>query len=145
MGADENRFGKSNYYDEKGQLVKVVDEMVKYENINVKPLNLFEILKKEPLFTTIDKETRVLFKDIFELNEKQEEITPAIVSKALKKDVILNPYDREDVKNVFLTLSKDKKTWNVTKDIYPFGQITLDVDTNTGKVNNKKYLREIRS
>lgn len=78
------------------------------------------------------------------LSEKVEEITPKIVCKALKKEFVLNLYDRGDTENVFLTLNKDRKISDVTKDIYPFGQIWLQVDAMTGKVSNKTYHREIR-
>lgn len=144
MGADEIKFGISKYYDTNGYLIKTVDESVKYNDIKIKPLDLLEILKKEPLFINISKEEKALFKNIFQIKEKEEDITSAIVSKALKKEVFLNPNDREDIKNVFLTLSTDKKTWNVIKDIYPFGQMWLHVDAMTGRVSNKTYHRETR-
>lgn len=143
-GSDIVKFGISKYYDEGGVLVKTVDETVKYENVKVKPLDLFEILKKEPLLVNLDNEKRKFFKNILELPEKEEEITPNVVSKALKKDFILNPNDREDVKNTFLTFNEDKNTWTVTKDIYPFGSFEFLIDTNTGKIINREYVKETR-
>lgn len=144
LGADIVKFGTSKYYDNNGQLVKEVDEAAKYENIKVKPLNLFEILKKEPLFVNLSKEDRILFKVIFDLPQKEDEISPDIISKILKKYTILNPEDREDVKNTFLTLSNDENMWEVVKDIYPFGRIEYNVDSNSGKIIKRNYIKETR-
>lgn len=144
MNSDQIKFGTSKYYDETGQLVKTVDESVKYESIVVKPLELFEILKKEPLFRALSQEEQAHFKATFELIEKENEITPQLVHKALQEEFILNPYDRENAKRVFLSLSKDEKKWFVVKDIYPFGQISFEVDAKTGKIANRQYKKEWR-
>lgn len=144
MGSDEIKFGITKYYDTNGYLIKTVDESVKYNDLKIKPLDLLEILKREPLFTNISKDEKAHFKNIFQIKEKEEDITSATVSKALKKEVFLNPNDREDVKNVFLTLSKDKNTWYVTKDMYPFGRIELNIDSNSGKIINRQYIKETR-
>jgi hypothetical protein len=144
LGADIVKFGSSKYYDSTGLLIKEVDEAVKYENIKIKPLDLFEILKKEPLFINLSKEDKILFKAIFDLSQEEDEISPNIISKVLKKDRILNPADREDVKNTFLTLSDDEKIWEVVKDIYPFGRIEYSIDSNSGKIIKRDYIKETR-
>lgn len=144
IGSDQVKFGISKYYDETGQLVKIIDESVKYKDLKIKPLDLFEILKKEPLFVFFNKEEQAHFKYILQLSEKENEINPITVMQALKKTFLLNPYDREDTKKVFLTLREDEKSWFVIKDIYPFGRIELDVDTSSGKITNRKYTKETR-
>lgn len=144
INSDQIKFGISKYYDETGQLIKTVDESVKYDKIKVKPSNLLEILKREPLFVSFTKEERKHFIEIFQLNKKEDEVSPDIVNKALKKYFILDPDSRPDVENVFLKLSEDEKSWNVIKDIYPFGLIELNIDANSGKIISRTYAEETR-
>ncbi len=144
MNSDQIKFGITKFYDETGRLVKTIDESVRYENIVVKPLQLFEILKKTPLFVSLTDDEKAHFKYILSLTEDKSEVTPQAVHKALKEEFILNPVDRENVKRVFLTLSKDTRKWYVTKDIYPFGLIEFEVDTKSGDVSNREYKKEWR-
>lgn len=144
INSDQIKFGKSKYYNETGELIKTVNESVKYDKVKVKPSNLLEILKREPLFESFTKEERKHFIEIFQLNKKTDEVTPDIVNKILKKYVILDPDSRPDVENVFLKLSEDAKSWNVIKDIYPFGFIELNIDANSGKIISRRYTEETR-
>ncbi|GAA3508392.1 hypothetical protein GCM10022393_19370 [Aquimarina addita] len=145
MGANIIKTGISEYYNEKGELIKKVDEEVKYADIVIKPMDLFEILKKTPLFIEVNKEEASRFKEIFDIDKKVAEITSEDIHIALKKYVILDVTDQEQVRNVFINLSKDEKTWRVTRDIYPLGRVKLEVDTNTGKVLSQTYQQETRS
>ena len=144
MNSDQIKFGVTKFYDETGRLIKTIDESVRYEQITVKPLQLFDILKKTPLFISLTDEEKAHFKYIFNLTEDKSEVSPQVVHKELKEEFILNPNDRENAKRVFLTLSKDEKKWFVTKDIYPFGLIEFEVDTKSGNISNREYKVEWR-
>ena len=144
MNSDQIKFGITKFYDETGRLIKTIDESVRYEQITVKPLQLFDILKKTPLFVSLTDEEKAHFKYILSLTADKSEVTPQAVHKALKEEFILNPKDRENAVRVFLTLSKDTRKWYVTKDIYPFGLIEFEVDTKSGNVSNREYKKEWR-
>ena len=145
MGADVIKIGVSEFYNNKGELIKSVDESVKYQNINVKPEGLFGILKETPLFSAVDLKEAAHFKKILQIDKKEKEITGLDVCNALKKHVFLDVTNQEEVRKVFIVLSKDEKTWNVTRDLYPFGMVTIKVDTTNGEIVNQVYKKEVRS
>jgi hypothetical protein len=151
VGQFNEKIGTSKYYDEKGYLIKTVDENAKYEDLRIKILDLFEILKREPLLDVLSTEEKAHFNNIFSLGKEIKNVTLEDVFKYLKRDKILNPMntdttilDTEDRFRLEISFDQDKKKWHVIKELYPFGQISLEVDSNTGKVSNKEYKIETR-
>ncbi len=151
IGEFFENIGITKYYDEKGYLTKTVDENIKYKDVKIKLQNLFEILKKEPLLDKLSDEEKEHFNTIFSFGKDSKKIVLEDIYKFLKRDKILNPYvidtsvlDTEDRFRLQISFDNDKKNWNVIKELYPFGQIWLNVDANTGKVSNKEYQRETR-
>ncbi|MCP2025451.1 hypothetical protein L1276_000591 [Flavobacterium sp. HSC-32F16] len=117
---------------------EILDMLIKYKNQNLKDA----VINKDAYSFT--KGEREHFIEIFQLNKKEDEVTPDIVNKALKKYYILDSDSRPDLENVFLKLSEDEKSWNVIKDIYPFGLIELNIDANSGKIITRTYKEETR-
>ena len=151
VGGYNDDFGISKFYDQKGYLTKTVDENIKYKDVQIKLLDLFEILKKEPLLDKLSEDEKEHFNTIFSLGKENKKVNLEDIFNFLKRDKILNPYitdtsvlDTEDRFRLQISFDQDKENWNVTKELYPFGQIWLKVDANTGKVSDKEYHREMR-
>lgn len=144
LNTEELRIGISKYYDEKGYLTKSVNEDAKYEGVKIKVRELFEILKKEPLLDELTLDEKKRFKGLFDLKTETEKITNHEIYEFLKKRVILNPMDIEDRKSLGIAFNDKDKKWSITKDMYPFGIINLEVDAETGKVENKSYEEDKR-
>lgn len=144
MGFDLIKFGNSLIYDQNGALIRTIDESEKYKSLFVKPLDLLEILKKEPLFKELSKEDQIHFKKIFNLSTKESNITATEVCNALHTYVVLDSKSDKDRRNVFVRLSEDKKVWHVTKDLYPHGLIELEVEATSGKIIKRTYNKETR-
>ncbi|MEZ0128535.1 hypothetical protein AB9T88_01460 [Flavobacterium sp. LBUM151] len=152
IGIFDEKIGVSKYYDENGYLIKTVDEDIKYNDINIKLVDLFEILKKEPLLDSLTVEQKKYFKNAFGLEKEINKITIDDIFKYLKRDKILDPnntdktiFNTEDRFRLEITFNEIEKEWNVIKELYPYGQIELQVNAMTGKVSNKNYQAETRS
>ena len=151
IGNANLRYNNTKFYDEKGYLTKTVDENIKYKDVQIKLLDLLEILKKEPLLDKLSEDEKEHFNTIFSLAKEPSKVNLEDIFKFLKRDKILNPYltdtsvlDTKDRFRLQISFDQDKKYWNVTKELYPFGQIWLKIDANTGKVSDKEYHREMR-
>ena len=148
IGSLYSGYGITKYYDEQGYLVKTVDENYVYKDVKIKLLDLFGILKKEPMLGGLTREDKEHFQQLFFENKKIEEITSAdFINYLLSSDIgtngmILNPNNDNDRRNIEINFENNH--WDVTKNIYPFGTIDYVIDANTGQILTKKYQKETR-
>jgi hypothetical protein len=146
IGGFAGDYGIVKYYDKDGNLTKTIDENIKYKDLNVKFLDLLEILKKEPLLDNLSEDEKKHFNIIFNLGKDFEKVVLNDIFKFLSRDKFLEPnnVDRKVLKKedrflITLYFDEEKSIWNVTKELYPFGQISLQVNAISGQVFGKKY------
>lgn len=132
--------GKSYTVNDNNTVIEF-DEDEKYKNINIKPNKLFDILQKEPLFVSITDEEKKHFGEIFQTNPKG--ITIEKLCKLYERQFLYEPQTASGRENIAVRL-EDNKTWFIMKDLYPLGQIFLEMDANTGKIIKREYKRETR-
>jgi hypothetical protein len=140
IGYDVIRAGKS-YYANKDKTITEVDEDRKYDNIKIKPNMLFEILKREPLFISVPENEREYLGEIFQMNPK--DITVEKLCKVMERRFLYEPQTNAGRENIAVRLENNKK-WYIYKDLYPLGQVFLQIDANTGKISNREYKRDMR-
>jgi hypothetical protein len=140
IGYDAIRAGKS-YYFNKNNTVTEVDEDRKYDNIKIKPNMLFEILKREPLFVSVPENEREYLGEIFQMNPK--DITVETLCKVIERRFLYEPQTNAGRENIAVRL-EDNETWFIMKDLYPLGQVFLQIDANTGKISTREYKRDMR-
>ena len=150
--------GETLYYDKNGILEKIENNEKIFENKKVNLVKLFALLEKEPIIDNLStEEQKKLQKLIFE-QKKPEEITPSLLLNFFQEVIneniganqekhtlngfFLNKYNKYD--RASLEISYDDKIWQIKKDFYPFGWVTLHVNAETGEVSDKKYHFENR-
>lgn len=140
LGYDDIQSGKS-YFASKNNTVTEVNEDEKYKDINIKPNKLFDILRREPLFVSISEEEKKHFGEIFLTNPK--DITIEKLNKLYKRQFLYEPQTAAGRENIAVRLDNNK-IWFIMKDLYPQGQIFLEMDANNGKITKREYKRETR-
>ncbi|EKT3967184.1 hypothetical protein NTJ12_002266 [Flavobacterium psychrophilum] len=146
-----NHYICTKEYDEQGYLVKTIDYRKIYTDVKINIDGLLTLLQKEPLLDDLTQEEKEYFNDVFALGKENKDVTLEDVFKYLRRDKILNPrntdttiFNTEDRFRLEISFNEDEKKWYIIKELYPFGQIWLEADANTGKVSNKTYHRETR-
>lgn len=140
LGYDDIKVGKS-YYVNDDNTVTEVDEDEKYNNIKIKPNVLFDKLQKEPLFVSVSEEEKLHFAKLLQTDSKNINIEK--LCKVMQRRFLYEPQTDEGRKNIAVRL-EGNKTWFIMKDLYPLGQIFLEMDANTGKIYKREYKSETR-
>lgn len=145
LTSSEVRNGVTKFYDKQGNLTKTVDETTTYKEAKLKIEDLLKVLANEPLLNELTNDEKATFKSIFGFKEDVSKVTKEQVYEAFGKRKVLNPSDEKDRKSLGIIFVEKEKKWSVVKDLYPFGTLEIDVNSDDGSIIRKKYNKEARS
>jgi hypothetical protein len=110
---------------------KIKERIDELKHIEVNQRHEFEILENE----------REYLGEIFQMNPK--DITVEKLCKVMERRFLYEPQTNAGRENIAVRL-ENNKIWFIYKDLYPLGQVFLQIDANTGKISNREYKRDMR-